>query len=115
MRHCTSLFALALLASLLAGRSKHSPTAVVPKITDLGVVEVSDGIPSRHLLADGRACVMTPTVLKDGKVKLVTRIGDTNAAGIRHIYTLTTDLSADQATTFAFDQDNVINLTLHIK
>jgi hypothetical protein len=114
MRFCTSLFALALLALQVAGCSKHSPTAAVPKITDLGVVEVSDGIPSSHRLADGRACDMTPTILKDGRVKLSMRTGDTNAAGARTIYTLASDFSADQATTFAFDQSNIISLTLHI-
>jgi hypothetical protein len=110
----TSLIALALLATLFAGCSKHSPAAASPKVTNLGVVEVSDGIPSRHVLADGRACDMTPTILKDGRIKLVMSIGDTNASGGRLTYSLATVFSADQATLFAFDKDNEINLTLHI-
>jgi hypothetical protein len=111
MKKYISLVVLASFTLAFAGCSKHSPTSAVPKNTDLGVVEVSDGIPSSHLLADGRACVMTPTILKDGRVKLAIRVGDTNAASI---HTLSTYFVADQATIFAFDQSNIISLTLHI-
>jgi hypothetical protein len=115
MKNCTPLIIVALLVALLTGCSKHSQTAVVQKITDLGIIAVSNGIPSRHILADGRTCVMTPTVLPGGhQIELATRITDTNAAGTRHVYSLTTYFTSDQATTFAFDSNNVISLTLHI-
>ena len=82
MKFCTSLFALALLALQVAGCSKHSPTAAVPKITDLGVVEVSDGLPIYHDLGGSKACVISPTVFKNGSVKLSFTIQQTNSAGV---------------------------------
>ena len=44
------------------------------KIPDLGVVEVSDGIQSRHDLGGGRVCIIMPTILKDGSILLSMRI-----------------------------------------
>jgi len=82
---------------------------------DFGVVEVSDGIPSHHHLVDGRDCVMTPTILKDGNVKLVTSFGDTNVSGARHSYSLTMDdIPTDRAMSFMLDKDDLINVKLHI-
>jgi hypothetical protein len=112
MKKYISLVVLASFILSLAGCSKHSPTATDSGFTDLGVVEVSDGIPSSHRLADGRACVLTPTVLKDGQVKLTIRVGDTNAASI-HTLTLSS-FETDRRTIFGFDQSNQISLTLHI-
>ena len=76
MNHRTSLIALALLVLAFAGCSKHSPGAAVagPKVYDLGVVEVSDGIQSRHDLGGGRVCIITPAIQKDGSVLLSMRI-----------------------------------------
>ena len=76
MKHRTSLIALALLALAFAGCSKHSPDAVVasPKVYDLGVVEVSDGIQSRHDLGGGRVCIITPAIQKDGSILLSMKI-----------------------------------------
>ena len=104
---------LVVLASFLAltAYSQQSPTATAPKITDLGVINVSDGIPSSHRLADGRPCVLTPTILKDGQINLRIRVGDTNAASI---HTLSTYFEPDRRTIFGFDQSNAISLTLHI-
>ena len=72
MKNRISLIALALLALAFAGCSKHSPAAAVthPKVYDLGVVEVSDGIQSRHDLGGGRVCIITPAIQKDGSVLL---------------------------------------------
>ena len=72
MKNHTSLIALTLLTLAFAGCSKHSPdaAAALPKITDLGVVEVSDGILTRHDLGGGRVCIITPNVQKDGSVLL---------------------------------------------
>jgi hypothetical protein len=76
MKHLTLLIALTLLSLAFIGCSKHSPDAVVagPKTYDLGVVEVSDGIQSRHDLGDGRVCIITPAIQKDGSVLLSMRI-----------------------------------------
>ena len=70
MKNRTSLIALALLAFVFDGCSKHSPDAARPKVQDLGVVEVSDGIQSRHDLGGGRVCIITPAIQKDGSVLL---------------------------------------------
>src|SRR5438045_2433785 len=72
MKHRTALIALTLFALAFAGCSRHSPDAAVahPKVQDLGVVEVSDGIKTRHDLDGGRVCIITPTVQKDGSVLL---------------------------------------------
>jgi hypothetical protein len=64
---------MALVASLFTGCSKNSPQESAsprPKVTNLGVVEVSDGKPSRHDLGGGRVCIITPTVLTGGIVEL---------------------------------------------
>jgi hypothetical protein len=84
MKYHTSLIILALLVSSLAGCSKHSPTATPANqnVTDLGVVEVSDGIPIYHDLGGSKACVISPTVFKNGSVKLSFTIQQTNSAGV---------------------------------
>ena len=72
MKYRTSLIALAFLALAFASCSKHSSATAVayPKDHDLGVVEVSDGIQSRHDLGGGRVCIITPAIQKDGSVLL---------------------------------------------
>ena len=84
MKKHTSLTILALVVSLLAGCSKHSAVTTPPnsKSTDLGVIEVSDGIPIQQSLGGSRACVITPTVLKNGSVSLSIAIMETNSAGV---------------------------------
>ena len=76
MKNRTSLIALTLLALAFAGCSKHSPDAAVarPKVYDLGVVEVSDGIQSRHDLGGGRVCIISPAIQNDGSVLLSMRV-----------------------------------------
>ena len=37
---------------------------------NLGVVELTDGKPAHRDLGGGNACVITPTMLKDGSVEL---------------------------------------------
>ena len=76
MKHHPPLIALAALALTFAGCSKPAPAAAAPhfKVPNLGVVEVSDGIQSRHDLGGGRICLVTPTVQKDGTLLLALRI-----------------------------------------
>ena len=75
MKYRTSLIALALFALAFTSCSKHSPDAAASqKVYDLGVVEVSDGIQSRHDLGGGRVCIITPAIQKDGSVLLSMRI-----------------------------------------
>ena len=109
-----SLFTLVLLASLFAGCSKHSPTAAIPKNNNLGVIEVSDVIPSSHILADGRVCTITPTILADGNVKLATTIIETNASGVKRSSLIFESPADEGAMTFQFDKNTVITVALHI-
>ena len=115
MTNRTSLIAGVLLVSLVMGCSKHSQTSAAPKVTDFGTIEVADGKSSSHVLADGRTCVLTPTVLPGGhQIQLETSIRSTNAAGTRHAYSLTTYFTPDEATIFSVESNNLISLTLHI-
>ena len=66
MKNRTSFVIVALLASMFAGCSKHSPPA--PKVADLGVVEVTNGGTNRVASEDGRVFVVKSLILKDQKV-----------------------------------------------
>jgi hypothetical protein len=81
---------LALLALLFTACSKHSPTAASPKLTDLGVVEMSDGLPIHRDLGGGRACIITPTIITNG-IRLAFVIEETNSAGV--VRTLATPIA----------------------
>lgn len=76
MKYRTPLIGLTLVAFVFAGCSKHAPdtAAIHPKVLNLGVVEVSDGIQSQHDLGGGRVCFVTPTVQKNGSLLLALRI-----------------------------------------
>jgi len=116
LKRCNPPIITAFLAVLLIGCSRHSQTVVAPKVTDLGMVEVASGISSSHVLADGRTCVFTPTILPGGhQIQLEASISNMDAAGTKHVYSLTSYFTPDESTTFSFDSNNVINLTLHIK
>lgn len=117
MKYRTSLITLALLASLFTGCSKHSPdvAAVRPKISNLGVVEVSDGIPSRHELGSGRICVIKPTLKKDGSVLLAMTIEETDSTGATQTLASPSVMtSPDQAVEISIG-DVGVKLTPHIK
>jgi hypothetical protein len=109
------LFAmLALLVSSLAACSKHSQAVTTLKFTDLGTIEVVGGKSSSHVLADGRTCILMPTVLPGAhQIQLEMNISDTNAAGTRRVYSLTAFFTPDQVTTFLLDSNNLISLNLH--
>jgi hypothetical protein len=70
-RHLLSI-AIALFAFGLLGCSKQPQhKAEAPsKAYNLGVVEVSDGVQTTHDLGDGRVCVITPALQKDGSMML---------------------------------------------
>ena len=82
MKNLISLIALTLLAFPFAGCSKHSPPATTSKATDLGVVTVSDGIPIYKDLGGSRACIITPSVLTNGDVRLTITLQQTNSDGV---------------------------------
>jgi hypothetical protein len=113
MKNYAPLVILASFTMALAGCSKHSPAAAIPKNNDFGVIEVSSGLPSSHTLADGRGCTITPSILADGHVKLATTIIETNASGVKQS-SLVFEAPVDgRAYTFGFDKDTVITVTLH--
>ena len=76
--NCITLLILICLALFLTGCSKQSlsPDALAsrhaakPNVTDLGVVEISDKVSSRHEVGTGRTAVLTPTVLPDGTLDI---------------------------------------------
>jgi hypothetical protein len=77
MKYRASRIGFTFLALAFAGCSSPSPDAARPATTvayqrhhDFGIVEVSDGIPSRLDLGGGRVCLITPAILKDGSIFL---------------------------------------------
>ena|ERR1035437_722267 len=68
MKNRTLFIIVALLTSMLAGCSKHSPPA--PKVADLGVVEVTDGGTNRVTASDGKVFIVRSIILKDQKVTI---------------------------------------------
>ena len=107
------LILFTLLVSLSAGCSRRSPAAAQPTRTDLGVIEIADGKPSSHILSDGRVCVITPTILKDGNIELTTTINETNAAGVKRSSN-TFQCPAGKTLAFPFDKETVIILNLQL-
>ncbi len=64
---------LAFAALVVAGCAAPPGPKLAPKtpqITQLGSVNVSNGAMSQHDLGEGRVCIIQPTVLPDGTVKL---------------------------------------------
>jgi hypothetical protein len=113
---CHKLFLGAvIIAASGFGCSKHSSATAVPKSTDWGVIEVVDGVSSRHALVDGRVCTLTPTILPGGhQVQLQTSITNGPPGAVRQVYSLTSFFEPDKAVVFAFDPSNTVTLTLHI-
>lgn len=76
MKKHLTLIAITLFAFGLIGCSKQpqGQAAAPSKVYDLGVVEISDGIQTKHDLGDGRVCVITPALQKDGSMILNMRL-----------------------------------------
>jgi hypothetical protein len=106
MNRTTSLIVLTSLTIALAGCAKHSQAR---SINDLGVIDVSSGKPSSHTLADGRVCIITPTVLSDGSVSLAARVDD--ADGARRTLTIKTS-TVGQPMAFALDKSTALKVFL---
>jgi hypothetical protein len=112
MKSHAPLVILALLILSITGCSKHSQKASFSKTNDLGIIDVSSGNPSSHILADGRICTVTPTVLPGGNVSLAITINETNASGVTHS-SLVFEAPADRrAYTIGFDKDTVLTMAL---
>lgn len=52
-----------------------------PRMTDLGALELSDGIAASFDLGGGTNCVITPTAMSDGNAAMQITMGVTNADG----------------------------------
>ncbi len=108
MKFQAPFIAFVLLTFALDGCSRQSGKAMLPQNNDFGVIEVSDGKPVIHVLADGRTCTITPVLLPDGNVNLTTKITETN--GFRAL-TFEAPLNG-RACTFGFDGGPVITVTV---
>jgi hypothetical protein len=75
MKYFTTFITLTLVAASI-GCSKHSPEAVSapPKLQNLGIVEISDGVASRLNMGNGKVCIINPSIQKDSTVLLDMRI-----------------------------------------
>ena len=121
MKNRKSLIITAFLVALLTACSKHSPPAakatpaVPPNLiaAKLGVVEVSDGVPSRHDIGDGRVCIIKPTILKDGDIMMAISVAETNGLGDKTISSLRLETLSDQAVDMA-NGIIAVSLTAHI-
>jgi hypothetical protein len=110
MKYHTPLIFAALLALLFTGCSKH------PTVANLGVVEISDGIPTYQDLGGTRACVITPTVLKSNMVRLAITIQATNSAGVvQTVATTSVDIEAGKPRQISIGDNFDIRLTPQIK
>ncbi len=90
------------------GGPKH--TTSVPKRSDLGVIDLSSSKkPTSRTLADGRACVVTPTILPDGNASLAVRIDDAKGPGEIKVFQAPVD---GRAYTFSIDSSTVITVAL---
>ncbi len=75
MKTRISLIVLASLTLALAGCSKHSPVTTTNQgVSDLGIIEVSDGVQIQRDLGSGRVCTIMPAIQKDGSVLLSLKI-----------------------------------------
>ena len=124
MKHRLALVNAAFMALLFTGCFKHSHSATTnPKLTNLGVVEVSDGGTNRIDLGNGKVCVIKsilsqsfiPPELND-KVLLIISVEQTDSSGVtRHLYDQNL-MSTFAGQTVGFSENDFgILLTPHIK
>jgi hypothetical protein len=130
MKNRITLIIAALLVSLFTGCSKHPPAAAAsPKVTNLGVVEVSDGGTNRVDLGDGRVCVIKSFILKDQKVTidqkettlkgvtiaLMINIDQTDFNGVTQLLISNNIMASSDQTVGFSDGVTSVRLTPHIK
>ncbi|MDB6056411.1 MAG: hypothetical protein JWO95_255, partial [Verrucomicrobiales bacterium] len=58
------------LSMAVTSCSKHSDTRSQTKQTDLGVIQVSNGVTTQHDLGNGQICTITPTISTNGTIVL---------------------------------------------
>ena len=112
MRSRTLLLGMALAASLLAGCSKHpAQESATPKSVDLGTVELSSGVASRHDLGGGAVCVLTAAPLDAGSLELNAVL---EKSGRKVSSTRIAPAEADRPLAISFG-DIHVGLTPHLK
>jgi hypothetical protein len=90
------------------GGPKHATS--VPKRSDLGVIDLTSSMkPISRMLADGRACVVTPTILPDGNASLDVRIDDAKGPGETKVFLAPVN---GRAYTFSIDSSTAITVLL---
>jgi hypothetical protein len=113
MKNSTPLIIAALLVSLFTGCSKHSqPANPIP--VNLGVVEVSDGVPSIHNIGDGKVCIVVPTIQKDGSVKIDITVEPKIGSTGKSYAMLGLEALPDQSMSVSTDV-MAVSLTPHVK
>lgn len=117
MKYFTSIFTLALFGLLFTSCSKHSPDALAtqPNVSDLGVVEVSDGVTSRHDLGNGRVCVIKPSIKTDGSVLLAMTIEKTDSNGASQVLSHLNAITFPDKSVEVSENGLGVGLTPHIK
>jgi len=114
MKYCTSLVTACVLALLFTACSKHPTDITKQKATNLGTMEVSDGKPQSYVLPSGETCVITPTILSNNIVRLVTRIDYTNSFGTTQTETFILKVPSGDTVFFDDPNTNKIRLRPHI-
>jgi hypothetical protein len=137
MNNRTSLVAIGVITLLLAACSKHSPEntnekatnsevvqvsngkiiirksngkVIIRKVTDLGTIDITDGKSSSHVLPDGVVCVITPTILSNNIIRLVTRLEYTNSLGMKDHETSAIKIPSGDTWFFTDPYTNTIRL-----
>jgi len=119
MRIRTQLIVLASFTLAPTGCSTQSQTANSPKNNnlgaidvsakhnDLGAIDVSSGKPTKHTLTDGSLCFITPAILSNGNISLLTSVYKTNGSQT----TLVSEMPAEKgAYTYAVDKDTIVTV-----
>jgi len=124
MKNCIALVSTAFMALLCTGCFKHSSSATTnPKVTNLGIVEVSDGGTNRIDLGNGKVCVIKSILSKsfippehNDKVLLIISIEQTDSSGVtRRLYDQNL-MSTFAGQTVGFSENDFgVILTPHIK
>lgn len=112
MKNAMLLLLLVSLAIAFTGCSNYSPAAGSLNVYNFGVVNVSDGKPISHVLADGRVCTLAATALPNGNVCLTTLITTTNTSERERQSAFFQSPVYGQPITFGADHDTTLIVTL---
>jgi len=109
MKFRTSSIVLIVLTLVAAGCSKKADTTA-PKTIDVGVVELTAGMPTDVDLKDGNTCRITPKKLSDGSLMLDMQIEKDGTV----VASPRAPAQPDQPVTISIGDEN-LTLTPHMK